>query len=213
LRRAANPLFLGDPTISAEPFQTARDLPFSRRLAQAGMAAFCDYWIRLGGAAGVASYRDFDPLAVPRLPPDLQITPREADGRHRIGLTGGQVAELMGRNNTGRCLDEVMSADLYASRTALYDGALATGMPVAYRAYLIAPGREHRFHKRPLLPFVEAGPAPDLVLAMALDSHPMPGESPARDKDGIVEIMVAQRAELRLAPAAERALAKDAPIQ
>lgn len=198
----------------AEPFQTARDLPFSRRLAQAGMAALCDYWIRLGGAAGVPSYRDFDPLAVPRLLPDLQITRREADGRHRIGLTGGQVAELMGRDNTGRCLDEVMSADLYASRAALYDGALATGMPVAYRAYLIAPGREHRFHKRLLLPFIDKGPEPDLVMAMALDSQPFPGESPARDKDGIVEMMVARPSELRLPQAAEHvALARAASIQ
>jgi hypothetical protein len=180
-----------------EPFQTARDLPFALRLAQGAMAELCDYWIRLGGDTRVPAYRDFDPLAVPRALPDLQVTRREADGRHRIGLTGGRVAELMGASNTGKCLDEVLPAEFYPSRAALYDGALAAGLPVAYRAFLIARGREHRFHKRLLLPFVESGPAPDLVLAMALDSKPMPGEPPDRQRDGIVELLVAQRAELQ----------------
>jgi hypothetical protein len=186
----------------AQPFQIARDLPFSRRLAQDDMAALCDYWIRLGGDTRVPAYRDFDPLAVPRALPDLRITRREADGRHRIGLTGGRVAELMGADNTGKCLDDVLPADFYPSRAALYDGALAAGLPIAYRAFLIARGREHFFHKRLLLPFVETGPAPDLILAMALDSKPMPGEPPKRERDGIVELMVAQRADLRVSGAA-----------
>lgn len=182
----------------AEPFQTARDLSFSHRLSQGAMAELCDYWVRLGGDTRVPAYRDFDPLAVPRALPDLQVVRRDPDGRYRIGLTGGRVAELIGRDNTGRYLDEVLPEDMYPSRAALYDGALATGMPVAYRAYLIAAGREHRFQKRLLLPFLEKGPAPDLVLAMALDSKPFPGEPPKLEKDGIVEIMVAKRAELRV---------------
>jgi hypothetical protein len=185
----------------AEPFETARELSFSRRLSQSAMAELCEYWIKLGGGTGVPAYRDFDPLAVPRALPDLQVTRREADGRHRIGLTGGRVADLMGRDNTGKCLDEVLPPELYPSRAGLYDGALAAGVPVAYRAFLIAAGREHRFHKRLLLPFVESGQEPDLVLAMALDSKPVQSEPPAA-KDGIVEMMVARRSELRLPEAA-----------
>jgi hypothetical protein len=180
----------------AQPFDTTRDLPFSLRLAQSDMGVLCDFWIALGGAHRVPFYRDFDPMRVPRLLPDLQIYRREADGGYRIGLTGGRVADLAGADNSGKRLADVLPSAFYLARAALFDGALDTGMPVAYRSYLNVPGREHRFYKRMLLPFVDKGPGPDLLLGMVLSTLPFPGD-PSPAKDGIIDMLVATRAELR----------------
>jgi hypothetical protein len=181
----------------AKPFETAPDLPFSRRLAQAGMAALCDYWTGLGGGTRVPEFRAFDPLDVPRMLADLQILRRDADGRYRIGLTGTNVAELMGRDNSGKYLDELVSAERYAARVAIFDTALRTGLPVAFRAFLAAPGREHRLYKRLLLPFVDQGPAPDLVLSMALSVMHAASEPYSPAGDGILEVLAATPEALR----------------
>lgn len=195
--------------MSIEPFQHASELSFSRRLAHHGMAILCDYWIRLGGGTRVPAYRDFDPLAVHRVLPDLQLTRREAGGRHRIGRTGAGVVDLMARDNTGKCLDEVLPGALYASRAMFYDGALGSGLPVAFRTFLVVQGRQHRFSKRLLLPFIDEGPDPDVVVAMMLAAELSPGEPPVLAKDGIAEILVATRASLRL----DAGLAREMPIQ
>lgn len=171
-----------------ESFDPTADLPFERRVAQPDMAALYLYWRRLA-RAGAPAFGDFDPIAMPRLLPDLQITRRDADGRHRIGLTGGRVAALAGRDSTGLYLDERIPPALYPSRAALYDEALDAARPIAYRSYLILDGREHHFQKRLLLPFVDAGPGPDLILAMALTASVPAEGAAAAAADGIVEIL------------------------
>lgn len=193
----------------AEAFQTAQDLPFSVRLSQARMAELCEHWAGLGGGARVPSFRDFDPLAVPRALPDLQILRREADGRYRIGLTGANVAELMGGANTGRRLDELVPPERYAARAALFDAALRTGLPVAFRAYLAATGREHRLYKRLLLPFIDGGPGPDLILSMTVSVASAARQTVAPAGDGILEVLAATPAALR----PDAGLARAAPIQ
>lgn len=193
------------------PFETARDLPFSRRLAQAGMAALCEYWVGLGGGDGirVPGFHDFDPLAVPSTLPDLQILRRETGGRYRIGLTGANVAELMGSDNTGKCFDEVVPAARYAARASLFDTALRTGLPLAFRAFLAAQGREHRLYKRVLLPFLDQGPAPDLVLSMTLSVQRPASDLPAPDDNGMLEVLAATPEALR----PDAGLARETPIQ
>lgn len=117
-------------------------------------------------------------------------------------IVGGMQKIWQCKRRTPSFVDSTMPADLYPSRAPLFDGALAVGVPAAYRAILIASGRERRFQKRLLLPFVENGPAADLILAMAFASKPAPGEPPTLEKYGIVEIMVAQRNDWRVSEAA-----------
>ncbi len=45
---------------------------------------------------------------------------------------------------------------------------MVDGMPVAYRSVVAIATREHVLQKRVLMPFVENGPAADLVLAMVV---------------------------------------------
>jgi hypothetical protein len=197
------------PPLNAEPFHHAKHLPFSRRLAQPDMAGLCDYWIALGGGTRVPDFRAFDPLAVPRTLPDLQILRREAGGRYRMGLTGANVAELMGGDNTGKYLDEVVPAARYAARVAMFDTALRTGLPVAFRALLATHGREHRLYKRFLLPFVDKDPAADLVLSMALSAQRAAAETISPNGDGILEVLIATPADF----SPDAGLARETPIQ
>lgn len=143
------------------------NLPFGTRLGHAGLAKAFDYWAELARERTPA-YRAFDPIRIAALLPDLQIYRRTPDGGLRIDLAGESVLTLIGSNNVGRLLSDVLPPERYAERAILFERAMADGMPVAYRSVVAIASREHMLQKRLLLPFVETGPAADLVVAMVV---------------------------------------------
>jgi hypothetical protein len=143
------------------------DRSFGTRLGHAGLAEAFAYWAELA-REGTPAYRAFDPIRIPALLPHLQVYRRMPDGGLRIDLAGESVADLIGRNNSGRLLSDILPPQPYAERAVLFERAMVDGMPVAYRSVVAIATREHVLQKRVLMPFVENGPAADLVLAMVV---------------------------------------------
>ncbi|MFN7194316.1 MAG: hypothetical protein ACK5U4_22995, partial [Rhodospirillales bacterium] len=116
------------------------------------------------------TYSAFDPLAVAFSLPHLQLYRRvdggDGNGDYRLDLVGESAAQLIGANNRGKLLSEVLVPHRLPERLALFGRPLADGLPIAYRSFLANPGREHRLQKRLLLPFAEGDTGPDLLIAM-----------------------------------------------
>ncbi|MCA3261236.1 MAG: hypothetical protein ING44_04780 [Telmatospirillum sp.] len=171
--------------------------PFAARLTHPELARLFVYWAKLA-RDGVPAYRDFDPLAVAFSLPHLQLY-RRLDGPdgstdYRLDLVGESAAQLIGANNRGRLLSEVLVPERLPERLALFGQPLASGFPIAYRSFLANPGREHRLQKRLMLPFAEHDAGANLLIAMVVgfqiepDQVPIPGRS-----EGILETIVACR--------------------
>lgn len=170
------------------------------------MARLFVYWAKLA-RDGVPSYRTFDPMAVAFSLPHLQLY-RRLDGGgtsdYRLDLAGETVSQLIGANNRGKTLSQVLTPHRLQERRALFDRTLADGLPIAYRSFLAIPGREHRLQKRLLLPFSESAAGADLLIAMVVgfqiepDQVPIPGRS-----EGILETIEATRGDIEAAAAAE----------
>jgi hypothetical protein len=74
---------------------------------------FLSYWQKLSKAiGGVPLHRDFDPIAVPELLPNLlMIEARAAGGPSRIRLAGSRIAAAMGIDVTGYDLQALPRAE------------------------------------------------------------------------------------------------------
>jgi len=177
--------------VSFAVFDPSPEAPFGARLRHAGLATAFDYWASLA-RHGTPAYRAFDPMAIAALLPDLQVIRRTADGDFRIDLSGESVAALIGANNAGRALSQIMAPPQFAERKALFGRALADALPVAYSSYLVIPGREHMRQKRLLLPFAENGSAADLLIAMIVGVPIAPHDRASPDaEEGPIEAIAA----------------------
>jgi hypothetical protein len=191
--------------MSLDPLDLSLDRPFAARLTHPELARLFVYWAKLARGS-VPTYSTFDPLAVAFSLPHLQLY-RRVDGGdgncdYRLDLVGESAAQLIGANNRGKLLSEVLVPHRLPERLALFGRPLADGLPIAYRSFLANPGREHRLQKRLLLPFAEGDTGPDLLIAMVvgfqIEPHqvPIPGRS-----EGILETIAASRGDVDAAAA------------
>jgi hypothetical protein len=188
-----------------EALDLSPDRAFAARLRHPEMAWFFAYWARLA-RDGVPAYQSFDPMAVAFSLPHLQLYRRieggDGNSDYRLDLVGESVSQLIGANNRGKPLSQVLTPHRLKERRALFDQTLAGGLPIAYRSFLAIPGREHRLQKRLLLPFAEGDAGGDLLIAMVVgfqigpDQVPIPGRS-----EGILETIAATREDVEAAAA------------
>ena len=141
---------------------------FRARLADPVLVKMLDHWLKLAAAApgSTPSRAAFDPAAIPTLLRHLQLHQREASGRFHCRLSGTAVVQELGRDATGTYLDQAIRPEAVAGRTALFNRALETGMPVAYSGVLEIPGRGLKAYQRLLLPLNGADGKPAFVLSV-----------------------------------------------
>ncbi len=189
--------------MSLDPLDLSLDRPFAARLTHPELARLFVYWAKLARGS-VPVYRDFDPMAVAFSLPHLQLYRRVESGDdtsdYRLDLVGESAAQLIGANNCGKLLSQVLMPHRLPERLALFGQPLAAGLPIAYRSFLANPGREHRLQKRLLLPFAEGAAEANLLISMVVgfqiepDQVPVPGRS-----EGILETIAATREDVAAA--------------
>ena len=88
------------------------------------------YWHSLALYRGGIPWRDdFDPAAVPALLPYLFIVEQEsATGRYLFRLSGTGIREIMGMENTGRYLDELLSGTDLDSVSEMFHQVMSEGV-------------------------------------------------------------------------------------
>lgn len=98
------------------------------------------YWERKRGTQPMPRRRDIDPLEMPpRLLPQLQLAEQGAGGRLRFRLVGTAVVDAIGKDPTGRVLDEVFAGEERDFLMRLFDATQRTRRPAAGRCWLIKP--------------------------------------------------------------------------
>ena len=86
-----------------------------------------DYWRALSQRCGGIPQRDdLDPAEIPSLLPFVFIVEKLPEGgRYRFRLSGTAIREIMGWENTGRHLDELLEGEDLRYVTAMFDQVLS----------------------------------------------------------------------------------------
>jgi hypothetical protein len=123
------------------------------------------YWdCRRAGAPFLAK-RAIDPSDLRDILPHLFMI--DADGappRFRVRLVGTAVARLVGRDSTGRYVDEVVKGPKQCSATTPYLAVISEGRPIAKRGPLISVASRSFIETEVLLlPASRSGAAADMI--------------------------------------------------
>jgi hypothetical protein len=132
--------------------------------------ALYDYWISVHPPAGLPGRQHIDPTAIPRLLPDLFMVDVSRDPlRFKYRLVGTEFVTLIGRDLTGRYLDEV-----HPSFNGLilrqYTEAAELGQP-AYRKGPIMyarPDKRYLGMERLIVPLSGNGVDVDMILGVVV---------------------------------------------
>ena len=91
---------------------------------------FYGYWQSLVRRCGDVPLRaDFDPAAITSLLPYIFIVEKQADsGRYYFRLSGTRIRDIMGFENTGHFLDELLSGSDLVAVSDMFDEVLEQGV-------------------------------------------------------------------------------------
>jgi len=129
------------------------------------------YWDDKRGDAPVLPKQSIDPVELRDILPHLFMI--EANGsppRFRIRLVGTAVARLVGRDSTGRYVDEVVSEEKQESAIAPYRTVVTGGRPIAKRGPLVwVDSRNWIETEVLLLPVTRSGMSVDFIFGGTVD--------------------------------------------
>lgn len=168
---------------------------------------FC-FWIARRPQGAMPLRRDINPMG---LPPDclphLFMYRLEPGKRLRCVLIGTAIVRVVGHDETGRYLDELLRGSAAATRLRLFDRVVEDGYPLYYTGPAVLPTREARRVERLLLPLSSDGRICDHVFGIAKFGpvlHDHPEEPWASAADDPARIVIATDDDLS-APAPEQA--------
>lgn len=162
------------------------------------------YWLERCPPGGIPHRGSIDPSTIPyQYLPNLFLYEREESGRFRCKLVGTDLVRVMGRDDTGFCLDETEYGPAAGERQALFETTVATGRPVYCRYRGVTAHGQERMFSRILLPIASALGRPDQIFGMMLYGPLEVGRSPDRgmlSQDWATEVIVADKAKQAAAP-------------
>ena len=161
---------------------------------------FFDYWDRLRGARPMPTRSEVDPLDVPRpILPSLYILIRDEDGGFRFRLVGTRLAEIFGRDVTGKRLEEVLRDGALTNALRSYDTIIKMGKPSHSRAlYFPASGEDPFLYQRLTLPLGTQAQTTHLLGALLLQREDLPNVTYA-DVEAREVVTISDRVETMLA--------------
>lgn len=137
---------------------------------------FFDYWDRLRGSRSMPMRSEVDPLDVPRpILPSLYILIRDDDGGFRFRLVGTRLAEIFGRDITGKRIEEVLRDEVLSNALRSYDMIIRMKKPSHSRArYFPASGENPFLYQRLTLPLGTDAQTTHLLGALFLQREDLP---------------------------------------
>jgi hypothetical protein len=124
------------------------------------------YWLSKKGRRRAPARADLDPVEIPTLMPHILLIDVEAAPRRfRVRLMGTAVVNGLGRDLTGRYLDELALNEIQRAMFAEYRHVAQTGEPAcATWEYTRDDGRHVQF-ERLVLPLSRDGTTIDMLLS------------------------------------------------
>lgn len=128
-----------------------------------------DWWRMQHAERGsLPGRRQFDPLAMPALLPNIYLVDIVPPDRYRWRLLGTDITDMAARNSTGRYLDEIYEPAAYANLVASFDAVKNRRLPMrSYGNYGFA-GRGFIDFEAIELPLAEDGETVDMVLGIVV---------------------------------------------
>lgn len=142
-------------------------MTFTQKIHENEIREIFQYWLERRPQGGVPDRDSIDPTTIPhKYLPDLFHYERDTRGRFRCKLTGTDLVRMLGKDETGRYLDESLDPKIAGEWLNLFTQAVDTGRPVYYRyRATTARGAQHLF-SRILLPISSGGDQVDQVFGM-----------------------------------------------
>ena len=125
-----------------------------------------DYWTELRGGRVMPKRSEIDPVAIPRVLPNLALVDLEGEGealRLRVRLLGTTLVERYGER-TGKYLDEYQLGKTYAQIHAAYAECANQRAPHASEGDYWTEDDHHLKVARLLLPLSDDGESADTIL-------------------------------------------------
>ena len=160
------------------------ELAFTKKIREREIQEIFRYWLERRPRGGVPDRGSIDPKTIPHeYLPNLFLYEYEPEGRFRCKLVGTDIARILGKDETGRYLDEILDPAVAKERLALFEQTVTSGRPVYYRYHAIAGRGERRLFSRILLPVSSGWGKADHVFGMVrygpMENQAMDRNSPA----------------------------------
>jgi len=131
-----------------------------------------DYWCRKAPEGALPGRQHIDPVELPpRLLPHLLLLDVERGGaalRFRFRIASTSFIELVGREVTGLCFDELGPADRVEPVCRAFTTIVEAARPVFLAGRLTLPSRDYCRVKRLGLPLARDGHIVDMIIAVFL---------------------------------------------
>jgi len=175
-------------------------MAFTNKIREKEIREIFRYWLERREQSGAPAQGRIEPRTIPHKHlPNLFLYDHEPEGRFRCKLIGTDIVRVLGRDDTGRYLDEILDPPTVTETTKLFNQAVKSGRPVYYRYRALTARGERRQFSRILLPVSSGRGRIDQVFGMVRYGpvEPRSGQqgSPASD-NRLSEVVAATEADL-----------------
>lgn len=142
-------------------------MAFTKKIREREIREIFEYWLKRRPHGGVPDRDSIDPRTIPhKYLPSLFLYEAEPEGRFRCKLIGTDITHILGKDETGQYLDEMLDPAVAKERSKLFKQTVASGRPIYYRYRAVTARGDQRLFARILLPVSSAGGKADHVFGM-----------------------------------------------
>lgn len=141
-----------------------------------------DYWLDKVAGGLLPGRADIDPIDFPHLLGRLnliEVLRTQEQLRFRYRLWGTKISEMIGRDYTGRLVEDVVLPEDYRRISAVLGEVVETRRPHFWQVPVPFIGRDFGSYRRLLLPLAADGQTVDLLLSYIIEDDSTVLERPA----------------------------------
>jgi hypothetical protein len=144
---------------------TATPVGASSEIADARLRRLYDYWIAMRGDRPAPSRRDIDPVEIPDLLGFVNIYEVQDDPRDfKVRLNGSEIAEMLGRDITGKYCSTVISGPAAVRCKTAFDICVDQCSPAIVETSLAFCDKPYIAQTMVVLPLSSDGKRVDMII-------------------------------------------------